>query len=78
MVCVTPGFIKQALAELIGRGNEDREMDWSDVLKLMRMFEKSEKQSKRYREALERVLNNDEMMITNQEIIMEALESEEE
>lgn len=31
-------------------------------------------QNKKYREALESVLNNDEMIITNQEIILEALE----
>lgn len=36
------------------------------------------KNSKRYREALEDILNNDEMRITNQEIIEKALESEEE
>lgn len=34
-------------------------------------------QNKRYREALESILNNDQMYITNEEIILKALEGEE-
>ena len=39
--------------------------------------DESLKQNKRYREALESILNNDQMYITNEEIILKALEESE-
>mgnify|MGYP001492336150 CR=1 len=44
---------------------------------LMRANMKLMEQNKRYREALESILNNDQMYITNEEIILKALEESE-
>lgn len=42
------------------------------------MIEDLYEENKRYREALESILNNDQMYITNEEIILKALEDDEE
>ena len=66
--------------------------DWrAEVLKWQKFYKESEashsetkellksivNQNKRYREALESILNNDQMYITNEEIILKALEESE-
>lgn len=60
---------------------QELEKDKKAIIKTANIIDdrnqKLEQQNKRYREALESILNNDQMYITNEEIILKALEESE-